>query len=474
MPLEGRRRQLIEQGRETSTAPSSGESVETKLLRIAEKARKEPELQFTSLYHLMNEELLRGCFAELKRGKASGVDQVTKEEYEADLDGNLGRLVEKLHRMAYIPQPVLRVYIPKPGSAKQRPLGIPCLEDKLVQAGLARILGAIYEQDFIKDSYGSRPGKGCHDALRSLSWEVEGGPVSHIVEADIKGFFDHVNHDWLIKFLGHRIKDTRIVRMIQRFLKAGISEDGAIRASEEGTPQGGVISPTLANIYLHYALDLWFEKVYRKQCRGRARLVRYVDDFVVCFQYREEAEKFRTALEARLGRFGLEVEPTKTKVLAFGRRAEDEAREQGRKPETFDFLGFTHYCSLSRDGKRFRMKRVTSRKKFRAKVAGFKTWIKGARTQRITEIWQTTRRKLQGHYNYYGVTDNSIGIRRYYEAVKRLLVKWLRRRSQRHCLTWDKFNRMLARHPLPVPRIRHDLIRNPCYSANDRLKSCVP
>jgi RNA-directed DNA polymerase len=292
-----------------------------------------------------------------------------------------------------------------------------------------------------------------------LSREVEGGPINHIVEADIKGFFDHVNQDWLVKFLGHRIKDTRIVRMIQRFLKAGISEDGEIRASEEGTPQGGVISPTLANIYLHYVLDLWFEKVYRKQCQGRARQIRFVDDFVVCFQYWEEAEKFRTELEARLGRFGLEVEPTKTKVLAFGRWAEPNAKARGKKPETFDFLGFTHYCSRSRDGKRFRMKRLTSRKKFRVKVAGFKTWVKGARTQRISEIWQTAGRKLQGHYNYYGVTDNFTGIKRYYEAVKRLLVKWLRRRSQRRRLDWAKFNRMLTRYPLPKPYIRHDLIR---------------
>ncbi len=407
----------------------------------------------------MNVELLRGCFTELKPRKAPGVDRVTKEEYEADLEGNLAKLVEKLQRMAYIPQPVRRTYIPKPGSTKQRPLGIPCLEDKLVQAGLARILGAIYEQDFIEDSYGSRPGRGCHDALRVLSQEVEERPINHIVEADIKGFFDHVKQDWLMKFLEHRVKDTRILRMIKRFLKAGISEDGTVRASEEGTPQGGVISPTLANIYLHYVLDLWFERVYRKRCEGRARLIRYVDDFVVCFQYRADAERFRHELEGRLGRFGLEVEPTKTKVLGFGRWAEAHAKARGRMPETFDFLGFTHYCSRGRDGKRFRMKRVTARKKFRAKVAEFKEWVKRARTKRITEIWETAGRKLQGHYNYYGVTDNFTGIDRYYEAVKRLLVKWLRRRSQKRRLNWDKFNRMLARYPLPKPRIVRDLLR---------------
>jgi group II intron reverse transcriptase/maturase len=451
---------LGEQSRETSTAHRSGESVETKLLRIAEKARREPKFQFTSLYHLMNEELLRSCFAGLKGGKAAGIDQVTKEEYAEDLGSNLKSLIEKLHRMAYIPQPVRRTYIPKPGSNKQRPLGILCLEDKLVQAGLARILGAIYEQDFIGDSYGSRPKRSCHDALRALSWEIEEGPINHIVEADIKGFFDHVKQDWLLKFLEHRIKDTRVLRMVRRFLKAGISEDGAIRASEEGTPQGGVISPTLANIYLHYVLDLWFEKVYRKECTGRARLIRYVDDFVVCFQYQGEAETFRTKLVERLGRFGLEIEPTKTKVLAFGRWAETNAKARGVKPETFDFLGFTHYCSRSRNGKRFRMKRVTVRKKFRAKAAAFKEWIKRARTKRISEIWETTRRKLRGHYNYYGVTDNFDGIMRYFEAVKRLLVKWLRRRSQRSRLTWEKFNRMLDRYPLPEPRIVHDLIRH--------------
>ena len=434
--------------------------METKLLRVAEKARKEPEFQFTSLFHLMNVELLRGCFAGLKPGKAPGIDQVTKEEYAEDLEGNLTKLVEKLHRMAYIPQPVRRTYIPKPGSTKQRPLGIPCLEDKLVQAGMARILGAIYEQDFIEDSYGSRPKRSCHDALKALSWEVEEGPINHIVEADIKGFFDHVKQDWLIKFLEHRVKDTRILRMIKRFLRAGISEDGAIRASEEGTPQGGVISPMLANLYLHYALDLWFERVYRKRCEGRARLIRYVDDFVVCFQYQAEAERFRSELAEGLGRFGLEVEPTKTKVLAFGRWAEANAKAKGKKLETFDFLGFTHYCSRTQDGKRFRMKRVTARKKFRGKVAAFKEWIKRARTKRISEIWETAGRKLQGHYNYYGVTDNFAGIRRYFEAVKRLLVKWLRRRSQRRHLTWEKFNRMLARFPLPRPRIVRDLIRH--------------
>ena len=271
---------------ETSAALGSGEPVATKLRRIAEKARKEPLFKFTSLYHLMNEELLRECFKRLRKDAAAGIDDVTKEEYAENLDVNLSNLIERLHRMAYIPQPVRRKYIPKPGSAKQRPLGIPCFEDKLVQAGLVRILEAVYEQDFIEDSYGFRPGRSCHKALMALSETVEGKPVNHIVEADIKGFFDHVNQEWLMKFLAHRIGDKRILRMVKRFLKAGVAEDGAITVSDEGTPQGGVISPLLANTYLHYALDLWFEKVYRKSCTGFARLIRYVDDFVVCFQYK--------------------------------------------------------------------------------------------------------------------------------------------------------------------------------------------
>ncbi len=268
--------------KETSSVHRNGEAVETKLRRIAEKARKEPGFKFTSLYHLMNKELLRGCFQRLRKDAAAGIDKMTKDMYAENLEVNLSNLVDRLHQMAYIPQPVRRKYIPKPGSAKQRPLGIPCFEDKLVQAGLVRIVESVYEQDFIEDSYGFRPSRSCHNALRALSETVENNPINHIVEADIKGFFDNVNQDWLNKFLAHRIEDKRIQRMVKRFLRAGVSEDGCVTVSDEGTPQGGVISPLLANIYLHYALDLWFEKIYRKSCSGYARLIRYADDFVVC------------------------------------------------------------------------------------------------------------------------------------------------------------------------------------------------
>ena len=454
MPLEERGSHMVARSEETPSALSRGESVETKLHRIAEKARNEPGFKFTSLYHLLDEELLRECFKRLRKDAAAGIDEMTKELYAANLEANLLNLIDRLHRMAYIPQPVRRKYIPKPGSTKQRPLGIPCFEDKLVQAGLVRILQAVYEEDFIEDSYGFRPARSCHKALIALSDTVEDNPVNYIVEADIKGFFDNVNQEWLLKFLAHRIEDKRIQRMVKRFLKAGVAEDGSVTVSDEGTPQGGVISPLLANIYLHYVLDLWFEKVFRKSCTGYARLIRYADDFVVCFQYKAEAEKFRNALGERLDKFGLEVEPTKTRVLEFGRFAVEHAAKRGTKPETFDFLGLTHYCGRSRNGKRFRMKRVTARKKFAAKLKAFKEWLKKARTMKTKDLWEIAKAKMRGHYNYYGVTDNLRGIERFGHEVKMLLFKWLNRRGKRHCLNWERFDVMLKRFPLPIPRIK--------------------
>ena len=445
---------MVEWCEGTSAVPRYGIPVRTRLHRIAEKARKEPGFKFTSLYHLMNEELLRGCFKRLRNDAAAGIDKMTKEKYAENLEANLSDLVDRLHRMAYIPQPVRRKYIPKPGSAKQRPLGIPCFEDKLVQAGLVRILESVYEQDFIVDSYGFRPGRSCHDALRALSETVENKPINHIVEADIKGFFDNVNQEWLMKFLAHRIGDKRILRMVKRFLKAGVEEDGSVTVSDEGTPQGGVISPLLANIYLHYALDLWFEKVHRKSCPGFARLIRYADDFVVCFRYKADAERFHVELGKRLGKFGLEVEPTKTKVMEFGRFAVQNAKRRGERAETFDFLGLTHYCGTKRNGKGFRMKRVTARKKFVAKLKIFKEWLKKTRILKIKELWEIAKAKLRGHYNYYGVTDNMRGIVRFGEEVKKLLFKWLNRRGKKNCINWEKFNKMLKRFPLPKPRIR--------------------
>lgn len=271
--------------------------------------------------------------------------------------------------------------------------------------------------------------------------------------------FDNVNQEWLLKFLAHRIEDKRIQRMVKRFLKAGVYEDSSVTVSDSGTPQGGVISPLLANIYLHYALDIWFERVFKKSCQGFARLIRYADDFVVCFRYKPDAQRFRTELVSRLAKFDLEVEPTKTKAMEFGRFAVRNAKSKERRAETFNFLGLTHYCGTKKDGTGFRMKRVTARTKFVAKLRAFKEWLKKARTLKTRELWARVKSKMTGHYNYYGVTDNMRGITRFYEAVKRSLFKWLNRRGRKNCLNWEKYNEMLKRFPLPRPRIKVNMFR---------------
>ena len=420
-------------------------------------------MQFNNLYSLLTVELLGACFEGLRGDAASGIDEVTKEQYAEHLEANLADLEARLHRMAYRPQAVRRVYIPKPGSDKRRPLGIPALEDKLVQAALVRILECVYEADFEAFSYGFRPGRSCHDALGDLHRTAESGWVHWVVEADIQRFFDTVDHAWLLKFLGHRIADRRVVRLVTRFLKAGVLEDGVVRATQEGTPQGGVISPLLANVYLHYALDLWFARVETKRCEGRARLIRYADDFVACFESEADARRYREDLEARLAQFGLAVEPTKTKVLAFGPSAAYRARKAGRgKPETFDFLGFTHYCGRSRNGRRFRVKRRTARKKYRAKLKALKEWLRRCRAVYPTrELWQLFGQKLEGHFRYYGVTDNYRALVRFAHAAERLLFQWLNRRGGKKHLTWACFARLKQLFPFPRPRIHVDLYARP-------------
>jgi len=434
------------------------ENVQTKLQRIALKASKDKHCQFTRLFHLMNEALLLECFTQLKAKAASGIDRITKETYAKSLHSNLQNLLERLHKMAYKPQPVLSVYIPKPGSKKQRPLGIPALEDKRVQAGLVKILQTIYEQDFINDAYGFRPKRACHDALRALSQAVETQPVHYIVEADIKGFFDNVDQDQLIAFMQHRIADKRILRTIKRFLKAGIQEDGHFKASERGTPQGGVISPLLANIYLHYTLDLWFEKRVKRSSEGYARLVRYADDYVVCFQNADDAKHFMQDMEDRLNKFHLEVAPEKTKLFEFGVFAQSKAKSRGERAATFDFLGFTHYCSRSQYGSCFRMRRKTISKRFTAKLKAYKEWLKANRILPTGEILLTTAAKLRGHFAYYGVSDNAKSINSFSYWVTLTLFKWLNRRGKRGCYTWEKFNKLLKRYPLPKARTTVNLL----------------
>ncbi|ABI67500.1 group II intron reverse transcriptase/maturase [Cutibacterium avidum] len=431
--------------------------METGLVRIAEIARQNPKERFTALIHHINHETLKECHLEISGSKASGVDQVTKQAYEENLEANIADLIGRMKRQAYKPQPVRRVYIPKEGSNKRRPLGIPSYEDKLVQKGLARILNTIYEQDFLDCSFGFRPGRGCHDALKVLNHIIERKKVNYIVDADIRGFFDHVDHEWMMKFLELRIADPNLLRLIKRFLKAGVMEAGIVYDTPKGTPQGGIVSPILANIYLHYVLDLWFEKVVKKRCQGEAYLVRYADDFVCCFQNKSDAEWFYANLRERLNKFNLEVAEEKTRIIAFGRFADKESKKQGRKkPDTFDFLGFTHYCSKSKKGW-FRVKRKTSQKKYRSSLLKCKTWLRKHLISPTDYVIEMLQIKLQGYYRYYGITDNSTALRNFCDKVRRMLFKWFNRRSQRKSMNWDKYVRFLNKHPLPKGRIYVDI-----------------
>jgi RNA-directed DNA polymerase len=411
------------------------------LERIKHKAISEPGLRFTSLYHhVTNPELLYYCFdEEIKPGSSPGIDGVTKKKYDENVDENIQDLAERLGRMGYRPQPVRRVYIPKAGSSKKRPLGMPTVEDKIVQAALTSVLRQIYEADFLDCSYGYRPRRGCHDALGALGRTIQRQKVSWVVEADIRGFFDHVNHEWLMKFLELRIGDPRILRLVARFLKSGVMEDGLVHASEEGTPQGAVLSPLLSNVYLHYVLDLWFERRFHKQCQGEAYFFRYADDFVACFQYRQDAERFLTELKARLEKFHLEIEPSKTRLIQFGRFARRNAERLGQQPEEFVFLGFTHCCGQTRAGS-FKVQRRTSTKKYRAKLKELKSWIRKRRSEVKTgQLLREATRRLQGHLNYYAITDNSRMCESFRRQFQRLLFKWLNRRSQRRSYTWEQF-----------------------------------
>ena len=427
----------------------------TQPTRLTQGEQEQAQERYTSLMGMLfNEAGLMESFHRQPRNKAVGVDGISKAQYEMNVTARLADLSARLRRMGYRPQPARRTYIPK-ANGGQRPLGIPSFEDRIVQDRLSRILQKIWEPEFCECSYGFRPERNAHQALSRLAHIIEQERTQWVVEADIKGFFDHVHHEHLMRFIEHRIGDWNLLRIIRRFLKAGVLEDGAFYASQEGTPQGGLVSPVLANIYLHYALDLWFEKRFALGCKGKAFLVRYADDFVGCFEYEEDARAFEQALKERLGQFALEVEPTKTALIRFGDLAPALCKREGDgRPRTFNFLGFTHYIAVK--GGRAKLGRKTQRERVRKSLKALGARLKVLRVQGVRAMQEHVLAHLRGHLQYFGVTGNSRGVRTYAFHVERLLYKWMNRRSQRRSFPWPDYRAWL-RCWFPRPRLVHAL-----------------
>ncbi len=441
-------------GRNAFRTQSRGD-VPSALERVRQVARADRRQRFTTLlHHIYNVERLRTAFLALKKGAAPGADGQTWEHYGESLEANLQDLSHSLKRGAYRARPVRRVYIPKVGKPGElRPLGVPALEDKIVQRATVDVLNAIYEQDFLGFSYGFRPGRSPHQALDALAVGIGTRKVNWVLDADIRRFYDTLDHGWLVKFVEHRVADRRVVRLIQKWLNAGVLEEGKRVRSEVGTVQGGSISPLLANLYLHYVLDLWIQQWRQKQARGAMICVRFADDFVVGFQHRHEAERFRAELRERFAKFRLELHADKTRIVEFGRYAEQNQRRRGDgKPETFNFLGFTHSCGKTRQG-HFTVLRQTMRQRWQAKLRVLKEELQRRMHTPISEQGAYLRSVLLGHYRYYGVPMNSPALGAFRQAVGYLWRSVLRRRGQ-HDLPWKRMQRLTARW-LPPARVCH-------------------
>lgn len=419
--------------------------MQTSLRGIANKARKNKKNRFANLYTMLNEINLHYCWKFVNKKAVPGVDKTTAREYEKKLPEHISNLVGRLKRKSYRANLVLRKWIPK-SKDKKRPLGLPVIEDKLLQTCVAKILEAIFDGDFFNFSFGYRRNHGPRQAALALKKKIQFGRFRYLVEADIKGFFNNIDHDWMIEMLQQRINDKAFLRLITKWLKAGIlEEDGKILHPTVGTPQGGVVSAILANIYLHYALDLWFETVVKKQCRGMVYLCRFADDFVCLFEFKPDADRFYDMLPQRLEKFNLELAMEKTNLISFSRFPESEG-------SSFEFLGFEYRWGTSRKGKKIVLLR-TSSKKFRQALARFTEWIRENRSKRVRRLMKTVNSKLRGHYNYYGVINNFESIDKYYKQVRQILFKWLNRRSQRKSFNWNQFDALLIRHNMEKPRI---------------------
>jgi len=420
---------------------------------IAAKARSDPTLCFTSLAHHLTQKRLWTSLSHIPKNSAPGCDGQTVEEAKEEFDIWSDPMLSAVHRRGYRPPPIRRVYIPKPGKQEKRPLGVPCVSDRALQRSTAEVLSSIYEQDFLPCSFGGRPRLSPHHALATLNEVIAGRKVGWVLEADLKNFFGSLDHGWLLRFVEHRVGDPRILSLIRRWLKAGVLEDGEVQPTEEGTPQGGSISVLLSNVYLHYVLDLWFERVVKSRLRGEVYLVRYIDDFVVCFQYRSDALRVQEALRKRLKRFGLALEPSKTKLVEFGRFAHRHASKRGRRrPETIYFLGFTLYCTRNRRGN-FKVGMRTEKSRLHRALARLTELMRRIRHRPIREQALMLNQVLRGHYGYYGIAGNLRSLLKVSRSVARYWHRMLSSRSRKGYIRWEVFHRILDRYPLQRPKL---------------------
>lgn len=441
---------------------TSLDPISTRLQKIATLARTMPEAVLTTLAHHIDVEFLREAYRRTRKDGAVGVDGQTAEEYSQALEDNLEGLLSRFKTGRYKAPPVRRTYIPKGDGKSQRPLGIPTFEDKVLQRAVAMVLEAVYEQDFLDCSFGFRPGRSAHQALATIRGGLMRMGGGWVLDVDIRGFFDALDHSHLRDFLDHRVRDGVIRRAIGKWLKAGVLELGSVRRSGAGTPQGGVISPLLSNIYLHHVLDHWFETMVRPRMRGACFLVRYADDFVIVCAREDDARRVMAVLPKRFGKYGLELHPTKTRMVAFRRPARRVGRDpddQRPGPGTFDFLGFTHYWAISRKGN-WVVKQKTARSRFNRSVKKVADWCRRHRHLPVSDQHRMLSRKLRGHFAYYGITGNSGALGRFRTAVQDLWRAWLNRRSQRKQMPWSKFARLLKRYPLPPPTPIHSTYRS--------------
>jgi RNA-directed DNA polymerase len=451
-PLEGRGEQTNVLDGGNMKTPRSLVNMSTRHIRIAELAKEDKGRKFFSIAHFLTQNALYEAFESLRKDASAGVDGITYAEYETNVWGNIQKLHDRMKKGQYRAQPLRRVYIPKE-DGRQRPISIPSLEDKIVQAATVNLLNAIYEQDFLKCSYGFRPGLGAQNALDEVGTVICTRPISTVLEADITGYFDAIVRRQLVEMIEKRVSDGAILRLIGKWINVGVIDDGRLLVTETGVGQGQVISPLLANIYLHNVLDEWFETEVKPRLKGEAYEIRYADDFILCFQYREDAEKVMEVLIKRFAKYGLKLHPEKTRLMEFGREALAKSeRPGGPRPPTFDFLGFTHICKRSRNGK-FTIHLRTMRKRLKRSLLRVTAWCQKHRHDPVAEQQKALNRMLRGHYQYYGRPTNYCSLWGFFRSLRRIWKKWLNRRNRQRSLNWPTFERLLARYPLLRPYI---------------------